>query len=103
MNVSANQPVFYLFGAVLHSRPPLLHLNHQVLKQPLLVLEGLPRMHHPEHTTHPRGSTCSLTQSLGRKRTRIKFYVPKDKAIMQTTSEAATVAKHPRKQNHMNA
>lgn len=102
MNANANQPVFYLFGAVLHCRPPLLHLNHQALKQPLLILEGLPRLHHPEHTRiHP--AQCSFTQSLGRKRTGMNSHFPKDKAIMRVTSTAATVAKHPRKQNHMNA
>ena len=53
VNMGANQPVLCLFGAVLHSRPPLLHLDHQVLKQPLLVLEGLPHLHHPECPRKP--------------------------------------------------
>lgn len=37
-SVGENQPLLYLFSAVLHCRPLLLHLNHQTLKQPLLIL-----------------------------------------------------------------
>ena len=47
--VSVNLPVLYLFGVVLHCGPPLLHLHHQALKQPLLILQGLPDLHHPKH------------------------------------------------------
>lgn len=41
-------PVLYLFGCALHCRPPLLHLSHQALKLPLLVLQGLSNVHQPE-------------------------------------------------------
>lgn len=49
---SLNQPVLYLLGIVLHCRSPLFHLHHQVLKQPLLILQGLLSLHHPEHVRH---------------------------------------------------
>lgn len=62
-----NRPVLNLLGIVLHRRPPLLHLHHQALKQPLLILQGFPDLRHPEHRrnhhTHP--SKSSIIYSVG--------------------------------------
>ena len=74
--VSLNQPALHLFSIVLHRRPPLFHLHHQALKQPLLILQGLLDLHHPEHMRSQHQIESSLIYSWGTQSTRIKFVFP---------------------------
>lgn len=66
--VSLHRPVLYLFRAALHCGSLLFRLNHQALKQPLLVLQGLPDLHHSEHmrdhSIHQSGSSRAYSLSV---------------------------------------
>lgn len=108
-----NRPVLNLLGIVLHRRPPLLHLHHQALKQPLLILQGFPDLRHPEHRrnhhTHP--SKTSIIYSVGIRgeknnpapqKKAFNLFTLGGRGIMQVTLEAATVPKHHGKGKHMN-